>query len=154
MAKTKDAIAILKQDHRKVRELLSQLEETTGRSIQKRQKLLAKIVREVKIHATVEEEIFYPAVREILSKKDAKLYFEALEEHHVVDLVIPEIEDTDPASDEFGGKAKVLKDLIEHHAKEEEKEMFPKVRESMKAEELQELGARIEERKRELAAEG
>src|SRR4029079_14800092 len=83
-------------------------------------------------------------------EKDEHLYYEAVEEHHVVDMVLPEIKDTDENSDEFAAKAKVLKDLVEHHAEEEEEEMFPNARKLMDASELKELGQRLEQRKMEL----
>ena len=74
-------------------------------------------------------EIFYPAYKAAVSKReDTKLYHEALEEHHVVDTVIAEIKSCDSGSEEFSAKAKVLKDLVEHHAEEEEKQMFPRAR--------------------------
>jgi hemerythrin-like domain-containing protein len=150
----KDAISFLKDDHKKVKELLTKLEETTERGAKTREKLLREIETEVKVHTQIEEEIFYPAYHEAAKKKeDTKLFFEATEEHHVVDLVLPEIRDTDPASEEFGAKAKVLKELIEHHADEEEKQMFPKARKLLDAEELKELGARLERRKMELMGE-
>ncbi|MHB0971055.1 MAG: hemerythrin domain-containing protein [Thermoanaerobaculia bacterium] len=142
----KDAISFLKEDHKKVKELLTKLEETTERGAKTREKLLREIETEVKVHTQIEEEIFYPAYHEAAKKKeDTKLFFEAAEEHHVVDLVLPEIRDTDPASEEFGAKAKVLKELIEHHADEEEKQMFPKARKLLGTEELMELGARLEQ---------
>ena len=149
--KAKDAITLLKEDHKKVKGLLSQLEKTTERGASRRTKLLGQIETEVKIHTTIEEEIFYPAYRDAVKKKDDKeLYQEALEEHHVVDLVLPELKDSDPAGEIFGAKAKVLKELIEHHAEEEEKEMFPKARRALGMEELRELGTRMESRKRAL----
>jgi hemerythrin-like domain-containing protein len=140
----KDAITLLKQDHQKVRELLGQLEETTEKATGKREKLLATIEQELAIHTRIEEEIFYPAFREAARKKDdAKLYYEAVEEHHVVDLVLPEIKGADVESDEFAAKAKVLKDLVEHHAEEEETEMFPRARKLMDREELLRLGEEL-----------
>ena len=148
----KDAITLLKEDHKKVKGLLSQLEKTTERGASRRTKLLGQIETEVKIHTTIEEEIFYPAYRDAVKKKDDReLYQEALEEHHVVDLVLPELKDSDPAGEIFGAKAKVLKELIEHHAEEEEKEMFPKARRALGAAELRELGGRMESRKRALS---
>jgi hemerythrin-like domain-containing protein len=146
MARTKngqgrDAIALLKADHDKVRELLGELEETTERATGKREKLLATIEQELKLHTKIEEEIFYPAFRDAAKKKDDKdLYYEAIEEHHVVDLVLPEIKKTAVDSDEFSAKAKVLKDLVEHHAEEEESEMFPRARKLMDHDELRRLG--------------
>jgi hemerythrin-like domain-containing protein len=140
----KDAIALLKEDHEKVRELLGELEETTSKATSRRQTLLKSIEQELKIHTKIEEEIFYPAFRDAASKEDdKKLYYEALEEHHVVDMVLPEIKKIDAGSDEFAAKAKVLKDLVEHHAEEEETEMFPRARKLMDREELLQLGQQI-----------
>ena len=153
--RAQDAIALLKADHQKVRGLLSQLEKSTERSADRRKTLLAKIEAEVKVHTTIEEEIFYPAYRDAVKKKeDKELYQEALEEHHVVDLVMPELKDADPAGEIFAAKATVLKELIEHHAEEEEKEMFPKARRALGAVALRELGAEMEDRKRSLAGRG
>lgn len=149
--KNQDAIALLKEDHKKVKGLLSELEETSEKGVKKREKLLGQIEKEVKVHTQIEEEIFYPVYREAVTKKDdRKLFFEATYEHHVVDLVMPELKRTNPSSEQFGAKAKVLKELIEHHADEEEKEMFPKARKVLKAEELRELGAEMDRRKKEL----
>jgi len=141
----KDALALLKEDHDNVRELLSKLEEAGGKS---RSATLKTIEHELKVHTKIEEDIFYPAFREAAEKEeDSKLYFEALEEHHVVDLVLPEIMDTDPSADEFPAKAKVLKDLVEHHAEEEEKQMFPRARRLMEKEQLRELGQQLADAK-------
>jgi hemerythrin-like domain-containing protein len=148
---TTDAISILKGDHQRVRQLLRRLENTTDRAATQRKDLLSEIENEVKVHTTVEEEIFYPAFKEaVRSKSDKETYFEAIEEHHVVDLVMPEIKSTEAASEQFGAKAKVLKDLIEHHAQEEESQMFPKARKAMTPGELDELGKRIQSRKQDL----
>jgi len=137
----KDAIAVLKADHQRVRRLLDQLEKTQDGAANRREKLLATIELELKVHTRIEEEIFYPAFFESARKMgDRELYFEALEEHHVVDLVLPEIKDVDPHSDQFAAKAKVLKDLVEHHAEEEEAEMFPRVRKLMPRSDLVRLG--------------
>ena len=153
--KGKDAITLLKEDHKKVKGLLAQLEKTTERGADRRLKLLGQIEGEIKVHTTIEEEIFYPAYRDAVRKKeDRELYQEALEEHHVVDLVLPELKDSDPAGEIFGAKAKVLKELIEHHAEEEEKEMFPRARKVLGAAELRELGSRMASRKRALKGGG
>ena len=145
-----DAIALLKKDHEKVRGLLSKLETAAARGGDRAMKLVAQVEREVKIHSQIEEEIFYPAYRDAAKKKDdLKLFYEAKEEHHVVDLVMPEMEEGG-STEEFAAKAKVLKELIEHHADEEEKEMFPKARKLFDRDELRELGERLEQRKSEL----
>ena len=142
-----DAIALLKQDHEKVRTLLGQFENATGA---RRQKLLGQIETELKVHTTIEEEIFYPAYREAARKKeDKKLFFEAVQEHHVVDMVMPEMNDG-ASPEELKAKAKVLKDLVEHHAEEEEKEMFPRAKKVMDRDELRSLGEMMARRKEDL----
>jgi len=149
-----NAIKLLMQDHKKVRQLLTELEGTTTRNVRDRQRLVQEISTEVNVHAQVEEEIFYPAFKEAAKKtEDTDMFYEAAEEHHVVEMVLPELEAADPASDEFTAKAKVLKELIEHHAGEEEKEMFKRAKALMDEDELEDLGTRLEERKMELMGE-
>jgi hemerythrin-like domain-containing protein len=147
-----DAITLLRNDHSTVRELLSQLEASTPRAVKKRMSLLQKIAAELKAHTTIEEEIFYPAFREAGKKSDDEtMYFEALEEHRAAgDLVLPDLLNTDPGSDQFSGRAKVLKELVEHHADEEEKEMFPRAKKLLSKDELAALGQQMEARKDEL----
>ena len=149
-----NAIQLLKEDHTKVRKLLSELAETTPRGVKIRTELLAQIATELRVHSKIEEEIFYPALHAAAkNREDETMYFEALEEHRAAgELVLPDLEKTDVASDRFSGRAKVLKELVEHHAGEEEKEMFPRARELLSADELKALGARMERRKQELLA--
>ena len=148
-----NAIDVLKSDHKKIRALLTELEATTTRAVKKRLSLLRILTTEIHTHAALEEEIFYPAFRAAgQTSDDDKMFFEALEEHRAAgELVLPDLQQTDPASDQFSGRAKVLKELIEHHADEEEKEMFPRARKLLDATSLRELGAAMEQRKRELA---
>jgi len=142
-----DAIALLKEDHKKVMELLESLERATGT---RRTKLLGQIEQELKVHTQIEEEIFYPAWREAARKKDDQtMYYEAVEEHNVVKTFLPEAAGG-ANNEELKAKAKVLKELVEHHADEEEEDMFPSARKLLDREELRELGARMEARKREL----
>ena len=137
----KDALALLRQDHERVRKLLSELEETTPRGVKTRSRLLDEIALEVQVHATIEEEIFYPAFRRNgETGEDEKLFYEAVEEHKLVHGALPALQATDPATELFGARAKVLKDLIEHHAEEEERELFPRARKLMSRAELAELG--------------
>ena len=147
-----DAISLLKDDHKKVKALLAELADTTNRAEKTRPELLARIAKEIKVHSIIEEEIFYPAFRQAGEKSDdGKMFFEAMEEHRAAgDLVLPDLLGTDVKSDQFSGRAKVLKELIEHHADEEEKEMFPRARELMDKAQLQELGERMAQRKAEL----
>ena len=147
-----DAIELLKSDHKKVRAMLTELEETTSRATKTREELLPKIKKEIEVHSTVEEEIFYPAfLAAAKNEEDRRMIPEALEEHKAAgDVVLQDLFDSDVNSDEFGGRAKVLKDLIEHHAGEEEKEMFPRARELLSQMELTALGKRMDLRKQEL----
>jgi hemerythrin-like domain-containing protein len=149
-----DAISLLKDDHQKVRKLLKELDDTTNRAEKTRPELLAEIAMEIRVHSAIEEEIFYPAFKAAGDKADdGKMYFEALEEHRAAgELVLPDLLDTDVTSDQFGGRARVLKELIEHHAGEEEKEMFPRARELLSKEELVALGDQMLQRKTELLA--
>ena len=146
-----NAIDLLVEDHKKVRQMLNELSDTTNRAAKKREDLLNKIRKEVQIHTQIEEEIFYPAFRDSDGGEHKKLYFEAKEEHRAVDkLVLPDLESTEPTTEEFQGRVKVLKDMIEHHAEEEEKEMFPKAKKTLSSEQLRELGERMATRKQEL----
>ena len=148
-----DAISLLKADHKKVKALLEALEKTTQRAGKRRVTLLDQIESELTVHTNIEETIFYPAFRDAVKKKeDREMYFEALEEHHVVKLVLPELKATDPSSEPFAAKAKVLKELVTHHAGEEEREMFPAAKRVMEKAELQQLGARMLEKKKKLLA--
>jgi hemerythrin-like domain-containing protein len=147
-----DAISFLTEDHRKVRKLLDDLSKTTNRAAKKRADLLAKIAAELEAHTAIEEEIFYPAFKEAGQKSDDdKMYFEALEEHRAAgDLVLPDLLKTDVGSEQFGGRAKVLKELVEHHADEEEKQMFPRARRLLGKQALQDLRGELEARKKAL----
>lgn len=147
-----DAITLLKKDHDTVEALLTELAASTTRAVKKRAELLDKIRIELKAHTGIEEEIFYPAFKQKGDKSDdAKMYFEALEEHRAAgDLVLPDLLATDVASEQFSGRAKVLKELVQHHADEEEKEMFPRAKKLMAKSELEDLGQQMTARKAEL----
>lgn len=152
--RTEDAVSVLKQDHKKVMQLLNDMENTTGRATDRRTQLLKEIETEIKVHSRIEEEIFYPALKAAGRASDEHLVYEALEEHHVVDVVLAELKAAKAGSEQFGAKAKVLKDLIEHHAiEEEEGEMFPKARRIMGPARLRELGVALRERKQELQSD-
>ena len=141
-----DAIALLKDDHDKVKELLTELESTTERGVKTRAELFSTIKGELTVHEIIEEEIFYPALKDHPKAKDIVL--EGYEEHHVVDLLMRELEDLDVTDETWGAKALVMKENIEHHIEEEEGEMFKQARSVFDETELADLGARMEERKR------
>jgi hypothetical protein len=141
-----NAISLLKADHDKVKKLLAELETTTERGIKTRTELFATIKGELMVHETIEEEIFYPALKAHPKAKDIVL--EGYEEHHVVDLLMGELEAMSVDDERWGAKALVMKENIEHHIEEEEGEMFRDARRVFDRDELDDLGRRMEARKR------
>jgi hemerythrin-like domain-containing protein len=146
-----DALSLLKEDHKKVKKMLGELDSTTERGVKTREDLFSKLKGELQVHETIEEEIFYPALKE--HPKAKELVLEAYEEHNVVDTVMSEIEGVAYDDERWGAKMTVLKENLEHHIEEEETEMFKQARQVFEREELDELGSRMESRKRELMAE-
>jgi hemerythrin superfamily protein len=141
-------INMLKADHTKVRRLLRELSETGDRAVKQREELVRRIERELKTHAQLEEELFYPTFKALAEDTESEdLFFEATEEHHVVDMVLPALKAANPKSHEFKAKAKVLKDLVEHHAKEEENQMFTAARKLMSDEQMEALGDMMQKRR-------
>ncbi len=147
---TMNAISLLEEDHRKMKKLLSELESTTERGVKTREELFATVKDELTVHETIEEEIFYPALKEHPKTKEITL--EAYEEHHVVDMVMAEIEDVPYDDERWGAKFKVMKENIEHHIEEEENEMFKQARQVFEEDELRALGERMQARKDQLKA--
>jgi hemerythrin-like domain-containing protein len=142
-----DAIAFLKDQHDQAKKHLEALAATTDRGVKTRKELLAKIEEELVKHMVIEEEIFYPAFKEAATKKeDEKLYHEAQEEHRAAKRVLTDLLKSDPSSVAFGGKAKVLKELVEHHVEEEESEMFPRARQIFSKADLTQLEERMQAR--------
>lgn len=149
-----NAIDLLIEDHERVKDILTRLTESTERAVKTRAELLGKLEMEVTIHTQLEEQILYPAYKEAGGKEEAKMYHEAKEEHRTVDaLVLPDLKATDPASLEFSGRAKVCKELLEHHIEEEASEMFPRARELFDKARLDEMGAQMVELRNRLKKE-
>ena len=140
-----DAIAMLKADHDKVKRLLNELESTTERGVKTRSELFATIKGELTLHEIVEEEIFYPELKSHPKAED--LVLEGFEEHHVVDVLMGELEQMPVDDERWGAKATVMKENIEHHIEEEEGEMFKAARRVFDTAELEDLGARMAKRK-------
>lgn len=141
-----NAIDLLTEDHERVKDILTRLTESTERAVKTRAELLQKLEMEVTIHTQLEEQILYPAYKEAGGKEELKMYYEAKEEHRAVDsLVLPDLKVTDPGSVEFSGRAKVCKELLEHHIEEEESEMFPQARELFDEARLEEMGQQMSE---------
>ena len=146
-----DALTLLKRDHDKVKDLLKELEPTTERAVKTRSELFARIKSELTVHEIIEEEIFYPNLKEHPKAKDIVL--EAYEEHDVVDTLMGQLESLPVEDETWGAKAKVMIENIEHHIEEEEGEMFEKARQVFDREELEELGKAMEQRKTEAMSE-
>ncbi|HEX5738058.1 MAG TPA: hemerythrin domain-containing protein [Hydrogenophaga sp.] len=143
----KDAIALLKADHAAVSKMFAEYEKT--RSVANKKKLVAEICTALSVHAQIEEEIFYPAVKETL--KDKLLVPEATVEHASLKDLIAQIEDIEPDGEMFDAKVKVLSEYVKHHVKEEQNEMFPKAKASTL--DMVELGTRLTARKEDLMAQ-
>lgn len=139
-----DPISMLKDDHSRVKDLFDQFEHTDDR--QKQTKLAREALQELKVHAKLEEEIFYPAAEKVVD--DEEIMHEANEEHHVAHMLIDELEAgrLDPAT--FHAKFKVLAESVRHHIKEEEGKMLPKI--DSDDMDMEELAARMAIRKEEL----
>jgi hemerythrin superfamily protein len=150
-----NVIELLKKDHRNVSELFAAYE-TAKESEEEgtRQEIARDICVELTAHATVEEEIFYPAVdAKAGDDEDTKdKVDEADEEHRLVKTLVAEIREMDEGDDHFDAKVKVLKDLVEHHVEEEEGELMPKAKKLLTPTELEEMGAQAEARKAKLKA--
>ena len=144
-----DAITLLKADHRQVEDWFGQFEK--ARDAEKKQALATQICSALKVHTTIEEEIFYPAFLEATDEKD--IHHEAEVEHDGAKKLIAEIEASSPDDDYFDAKVSVLSEMIKHHVKEEEGPggMFSKSRDSSM--DLDELGAQLAARKAELESQ-
>ncbi len=140
-----DAIQLLKDDHKKVEKIFSDMERKENR-----QKLFPELDRELSIHAEIEENAFYPAAKEAEPTRD--LVLESIEEHKQIKLVLADLEQTDMTTDEWGAALKVLKEDVMHHVGEEENELFPKVKKILSKDQLEDLGTQMEEMKMQLMA--
>jgi hemerythrin superfamily protein len=140
-----DAIQLLKDDHKKVEKIFSEMERKENR-----QKLFPELDRELSIHAEIEEKVFYPAAKAAEPTRD--LVLESIEEHKQIKLVLADLEQTDMTTDEWGAALKVLEEDVMHHVGEEENELFPKVKKILSRDQLEDLGTRMEELKMQLMA--
>ena len=145
--KAQEAIALLRADHKLVSSLFEQYE--AARSVTKKKALVAQICQELTVHAQIEEEIFYPRVKQAL--KDKELIPEAVVEHATLKDLIAQIEDVEPDGEMYDAKVKVLSEYVKHHVKEEQNELFPKVKGSKL--DLVALGEELAQRKEELIAQ-
>ena len=146
-AKDQDATTLLRADHKLVSELFAEYEK--ARSPSRKKQLVDHICTELTVHAQVEEEIFYPAVKQAL--KDKELVPEATVEHATLKDLIAQVEGIEPDGEMYDAKIQVLSEYVKHHVKEEQNEMFPKAKATSL--DMAELGAEITARKKVLLAE-
>jgi precorrin-2 methylase len=144
-----DAIELLTQQHREVKEMFDRFENMTDRAKVSKKKLADEICNALIMHTTIEEEIYYPATREA-SEETEDMVDEAVVEHASAKDLIAQIMEMDPGDDLYDAKVKVLGELVEHHVQEEEEEMFPKTRE-LKLD-LNALGQEMKARQMEIEA--
>src|SRR6266567_711516 len=147
MLTEKHAISILKKDHDTVKDLFERFEQ--AESATEKEKIIGKAVEELKIHAVIEEELFYPAVRKRVA---ADIMNEADEEHHVARVLIAELDSIRRGNDHRDAKFTVLAESVRHHIKEEENEMLPKAKELDI--DFEALGEQMLERKKDLKENG
>jgi len=149
--RTPDALKLLMADHREVKALFKEYEKLVKAQAEdeRKQALAEQICEMLTVHTTVEEELLYPAAREVLEESD--LVDEAAVEHASAKDLISQIRSMAPADELYDAKVTVLGEYVEHHVKEEEKEMFPKLRKTEL--DLKELGVSLQTRKSELQQE-
>ena len=134
-----DAISLLKDDHRTVEQLFKRFEQTTDRATVERRRIVEEVIRELSIHAEIEETIFYPAVRRAVPPSE-DMVLESLEEHHVVKWLLSELDGMSPDAERFEAKFTVLKENVRHHVEEEESDLFPQVRRAVTRKALDDMG--------------
>ena len=145
-----NAFTLLKEDHKKVSGLFGQLTETTERASKTRDELFTKLKSELDVHTRIEEEIFYPVLKEADETRDITL--EAFEEHRVVKTLLKELDVAEKGTEQWTAKLTVLKENVEHHVEEEEGDMFKKARKVLSDEQVEDLGDRMAAAKQRFAS--
>ena len=143
-----DPIVLLETDHRRFEALLKQGEETAERGVKIRTSLLKTLTAELNVHEAIEEKILYPALEP--HQEAREIVLEGYQEHHVADLLLNELHALARSDEQWGAKFKVLKESIEHHIQEEERQMFRIARAVLGRDELTDLGGRMKALKGEL----
>jgi len=139
-----DAITLLKADHKRVEALFKKFEKAGDNAHKTKRDLVDQMIEELSVHAAVEEQVFYPALRQAVPDADDDV-LEGLEEHHVVKWTLSELDGMDPEHERFKAKVTVLMESVRHHVEEEESDMFPKVREALGRKALTEIGDAMEQ---------
>ena len=138
----KDAIVLLKEDHKAMRKLFRQFEKAGEDARATKDKVARQILEELTAHTYIENEVMYPRVRELVPDLEDDI-LESYEEHHVADVLCVELAGMKPDAERFDAKTTVLIENVTHHVEEEERDWFPKVREGLSRKQLQDIGARM-----------
>jgi hemerythrin superfamily protein len=142
-----NAITLLKADHKTVKTLFKQFEQLGENARSEKKKVVERIIKELAVHAVIEEQVLYPAARKAVPDGEEDV-LEALEEHHIVKWTLSELEKMSPEEERFDAKVSVLIESVRHHIEEEEGELFPKLRQAIGRKELEALGASLEAAKK------
>src|SRR4051812_24004858 len=142
-----DAITLLKNDHKTVEKLFKQFEKAGDRATTAKRNTVDKIIEELSVHAAIEEQVFYPAIRELVPESE-DMVLESLEEHHIVKWTLSELESLGPEDERFVAKVTVLMESVRHHVEEEEGDLFPEIRSAVGRKRLGEIGDAMEEAKK------
>jgi hemerythrin superfamily protein len=141
-----DAIMLLKNDHKTVEDLFKRFEKLGPRAVKSKEDVVARIIRELSVHAAIEEMLFYPAIRQAVDDGNGDIddiddmVLESLEEHHIVKWVLSELDGMSAENERFDAKVTVLMENVRHHVEEEEGDLFPKVQKLLGKQRLAELG--------------
>jgi hemerythrin superfamily protein len=137
-----DAIDVLEADHKQVEQLFKKFEKAGDRAYKTKRDLVDEIIRELVVHAEIEEQIFYPRIRKAVPETKDEI-LEDLEEHHVMELLLAELVRMDAEDERFDAKVAVLIEIVRHHVAEEEEDLFPKVRKRLSADYLEEMAEEL-----------
>jgi hemerythrin-like domain-containing protein len=139
---TTDAIVMLKEDHKKIKQAFREFERAKDATPRRKQRLLDQILKLLTEHTYIENEVMYPRVRELVPDLEDDI-LESYEEHHVADVLVQELSTLRPEDERFTAKTVVLIENVRHHMDEEENEWFPQVREALGRKVLQEIGSQM-----------
>jgi hemerythrin superfamily protein len=148
---TVNAIDLLEQQHREVEELFEEFESAGENAKKTKERICRELSEQLAMHAEIEEKLFYPESKQ---ENTEEILRESVEEHLSMKRILADLMDVGPEDDQFDAKMSVLKEQVEHHVEEEEKELFPKVRKSLSKKELEELGDRMQKMFEKLEAQG
>jgi hemerythrin superfamily protein len=142
-----DAISLLRADHKTVEQLFKRFEKAGDRAYAEKRQIVDRIIEELAVHAAIEEQVFYPVVRQTVPDTE-DIALESLEEHHIVKWVLSELVDLDPQHERFDAKVTVLMENVRHHIEEEEDEFFPTVRAQLSRTALADVGQALADARR------